>query len=138
MLSGRFVTACYLTLDAPRGRVAYSNAGHNPPLLVRRSGEVVRLARGGTVLGVFPDAVYDEGRESLGPGDRLLLYTDGITEAIAAGDIEYGEDRLAEVARAHRGDSATTLVEAVLQDVDAFTGSTLRDDATVLAALLRG
>ena len=76
MASGRFATFCYARIDAAGRRIVYSNAGHNPPLLVRAAGAVERLTEGGMVLGVFPDNTYEQGDLPLGAGDRLVFYTD--------------------------------------------------------------
>src|SRR5215212_2259892 len=81
MASGRFATFCYARIDAAGRRILYANAGHNPPILIRPDGSVARLTEGGMVLGVFPENAYDQAELPLGPGDRLLFYTDGITEA---------------------------------------------------------
>jgi phosphoserine phosphatase RsbU/P len=132
MASGRFATFCYARVDAPGGRIVFSNAGHNPPLLVRKNGSLERLSDGGTVLGVFPDTSYDQGEMPLEAGDRLLFYTDGITEARNAAGDEYGEEKLAAAALACRTDSAEIMKDALLADVNAFTGSHFDDDATLI------
>src|SRR5690606_39243381 len=106
MASGRFATFCYARIEPAAGRIVYSNAGHNPPLLLRGDGSVVKLADGGMVLGIFPDIQYDQSEIALRPGDRLLFYTDGITEARDPEGEEYGEDRLAAVALAAPATSA--------------------------------
>jgi sigma-B regulation protein RsbU (phosphoserine phosphatase) len=80
MASGRFVTFCYARIDVAEGRLTYANAGHNPPLLVRVDGAIEKLAPGGTVLGVFTESAYEQGEFPLRRGDRLVFYTDGITE----------------------------------------------------------
>jgi sigma-B regulation protein RsbU (phosphoserine phosphatase) len=79
MAPGRFATFCFARLDIPGSRVVYSNAGHNPPLLIRADGTVQLLSGGGMVLGVFPDNMYEQSELSLGSRDRLVFYTDGIT-----------------------------------------------------------
>ena len=132
MASGRFATFCYARIEPAARRVVYSNAGHNPPLLIRPGGSVETLAEGGMVLGIFPDNQYDQAEVPLGPGDRLLFYTDGITEARNPEGDEYGEDRLAETARHVRTASAETIKEAVLADVNAFTSGKFEDDATLI------
>jgi sigma-B regulation protein RsbU (phosphoserine phosphatase) len=132
MASGRFATFCYARIEPAARRVVYSNAGHNPPLLIRPGGSVETLAEGGMVLGIFPDNQYDQAELPLGPGDRLLFYTDGITEARNPEGDEYGEDRLAGIARHVRTASAVTIKEAVLADVNAFTSGKFEDDATLI------
>jgi sigma-B regulation protein RsbU (phosphoserine phosphatase) len=137
MIAGRFATLCYLRLDAARGTIAYANAGHNPPLLARASGEIERLQSGGTVLGVFPEVEYLGGEVPLCAGDRLLLYTDGVTEVCGAGDDEYGEERLTAALRRYRHLDASGLHAAVLSEVTAFAANGFQDDATLLAVAVR-
>jgi phosphoserine phosphatase RsbU/P len=132
MVSGRFVTFCFVWFDAERHTIQYANAGHNPPLLVRANGSVDRLGDGGTVLGVFAEAIYTQSTLSLDPGDRLLLYTDGITEARNAAGEEFGEERLARVASAPDMPSAESLKDHILRELAAFTGGTFDDDATLI------
>src|SRR4030095_7744377 len=74
---GRFISFFYCVVDADDGTITFANAGHYPPILVRSSGDVDRLERGGAVLGVFNDGVYDQGRVAVATGDRLVLFTDG-------------------------------------------------------------
>lgn len=134
MIAGRFATMCVVRLDRARSTLTYANAGHNPPLLVRATGSSERLSSGGTVLGVFPDATFSGGELALEPGDRLLLYTDGITEARDAADEEYGEARLAAALSRHRRLDAVALHTAIWDEVTQFTaGRGFQDDATLLA-----
>jgi phosphoserine phosphatase RsbU/P len=138
MIAGRFATLCYARLDAARATMCYANAGHNPPLLARSDGTVVRLTVGGTVLGVFPDAEYSTDEIALERDDRLLLYTDGITEARNERDEEFGEDRLARVFGEHRGLDAASLHRTILAAVTHFAGDRgFHDDATLLAVAVK-
>jgi sigma-B regulation protein RsbU (phosphoserine phosphatase) len=133
MIAGRFATFCFLRLDRQRGVLRYANAGHNPPLLAHADGRIERLSIGGTVLGVFADAEYRTGELALLSGDRLLLYTDGITEARNAEDEEFGEDRLGGLLLEHRYLDARALHQRVLAEVTAFAGACgFQDDATML------
>jgi sigma-B regulation protein RsbU (phosphoserine phosphatase) len=132
MASGRFATFCYARIEPAAGRLVYSNAGHNPPLLIHPDGGVEKLGDGGMVLGIFPDNQYDQAEVALTSGDRLLFYTDGITEARNPDGDEYGEDRLASAAQKVRGSSAETIKDAVLSDVNAFTTGKFEDDATLI------
>ena len=136
MIAGRFVTMAYLRLDAGRGTLAYANAGHNPPLLVRSNGQVETLPPSGTVLGVFADADYQGAELPLGSGDRLVLYTDGITEAHDAGEQEFGEDRLKDAAVRHRHLGAAALHAAMMKEITAFATSGFQDDATLLVVAI--
>jgi phosphoserine phosphatase RsbU/P len=138
MIAGRFATFCFMRLDMARGSISYANAGHNPPLLVHADGSIKRLTTGGTVLGVFPETEYRTGALALSSGDRLLLYTDGITEALNTGDDEYGEERLAATLAAHRHLDAGALHQTVLGEVTSFTaGRGFQDDATLLVVAVR-
>lgn len=132
MASGRFATFCYARIEPAARRIVYSNAGHNPPLLIRPDGAVEQLSEGGMVLGVFPENQYDQAEVPLGPGDRLLFYTDGITEARSPEGEEYGEERLAAVAVAARTTPASAVKDAILADVNAFTAGKFEDDATLI------
>jgi sigma-B regulation protein RsbU (phosphoserine phosphatase) len=136
MVNGRFVTFCAVRLDCRTRTLTWANAGHNPPLLVRPSGEIVRLEPGGTVMGVFADTTYREESVSLSAGDRLVLYTDGITEALSPEGAEYGEEGLAAAIRAGAGLGAAALTDALFDDVLAFAGGTLGDDATLISVLV--
>jgi len=137
MTSGRFVTFCYVRLDGARRVLSYSNAGHNPPLLVRADGRLEKLSSGGTVLGVFPDTAYDEAELPLMPGDRLLFYTDGITEARDRAGEEFGDDRLAALLVEHRALDAAALHTTILDSVTAFACDGFQDDATLIAVEVR-
>ena len=131
--SNRFVTAFVALYDDESRALRYTNAGHNAPLLVRASGEVERLESGGTVLGAFEWATYEEGIAALGRGDLLLLYSDGITEAQDAEGDEYGDERLTAFARANRALAAEDLRAAIFREIDAWTGGRERgDDQTVV------
>jgi sigma-B regulation protein RsbU (phosphoserine phosphatase) len=136
MIAGRFATFVYLKLDLAHGTVSYANAGHNPPLLVKNSGEVIHLSAGGMVMGVFLDAEFMEGSATIASGDRLVLYTDGITEARNSAGEEYGEDRLAAAAVRDRGAGADQLHAGVMADVKAFAAQ-FEDDATLLIVAIR-
>jgi serine phosphatase RsbU (regulator of sigma subunit)/pSer/pThr/pTyr-binding forkhead associated (FHA) protein len=130
--SMRFVTLFAGILDPREHTLAYVNAGHNPPLLVRPDGEVVRLEATGTPLGLIAGATYDAGRVDL-PSDALLcVYSDGITEA-ARGEEFYDEERLVESLLRHRDRAIDDAATGVLGDVRAFIGdASLSDDATLL------
>lgn len=136
MASGRFVTFCYARIDVAAGRLTYANAGHNPPLVVRPDGTVDRLSPGGTVLGVFSESVYEQGEFRIGPGDRLVFYTDGISESRNAAGEELGDDGVAGVALRHRALDADGMLAAMLADIEQFNGGNYEDDATLIVASL--
>lgn len=127
----RFVTFFYALLDAPARQLIYCNAGHNAPVLVRASGSVERLHCGGLVLGLSVEAYYEQGAVRLEPGDRLLLFTDGLTEANSAEGEEFGEERLIETAVQNRELSAKALEEKLLASSAAFS-SGFTDDVTLV------
>jgi phosphoserine phosphatase RsbU/P len=129
---GRFISFFYCVLDAATGVLAYTNAGHYLPMLVRGDGSIERLGEGGPVLGVLADAEYDQAHVALGAGDRLVLFTDGLTEARNDSDEEFGEGRLAESAVRHRACSAPALQARLADAVATFTGGRLQDDATLI------
>ena len=136
MASGRFVTFCYVRIDTTARRLTYANAGHNPPLLVRGNGSIDSLAPSGTVLGVFADSAYEQGDFTIAAGDRLILYTDGITEGRNAAGDEFGEDRLGELAARHRALPADEMLAAMLKEIETFNGGVYEDDATLIVAAL--
>lgn len=127
----KFVTFFYGVLDADQHTLQYCNAGHPPPLLVS-SKNARQLPGSGAVLGVFPTWKYEDSIVGLSSGDRLLLFTDGITEASASDGREFGEDNLATLAQAHSADSASELNAQVLAKVTDFCKGQFQDDATVL------
>jgi sigma-B regulation protein RsbU (phosphoserine phosphatase) len=129
---GRFISFFYCRIDTSLGIVTYSNAGHYLPIVVRQDGSVARLTEGGPVLGVFDDASYEQGHIQIAAGDRIVLFTDGVTEARNAGDEEFGEDRLLEAAIANRACSAPALEARLSQYVSDFSGDSLQDDATLI------
>jgi sigma-B regulation protein RsbU (phosphoserine phosphatase) len=130
-----FVSAFYAVLDPASGLVVYANAGHNPPLWQPASGAPAQqLFSGDLVLGVAPGIRYREQQLHLAPGDLLLLYTDGITEATSPADELFGLDRLREALAAAGAAGCGGVVEAVLGAVEAFSaGATQADDFTLVA-----
>lgn len=129
---GRFISFFYCVVDSDLGVLTYANAGHYLPILVRADGRVERLDRGGAVFGVFPDTTYDQGAVPLAAGDRLVLFTDGLTEARNAADEDFGEDRLIAVAVANRTCSAPALQARLTEAVADFSGGAFHDDATLI------
>jgi sigma-B regulation protein RsbU (phosphoserine phosphatase) len=129
---GRFISFCYCVLDSESGVVTYTNAGHYLPMLVRCDWSVERLDAGGPVLGVIADAAYEQASLVIGPGDRLVLFTDGITEARNADDEEFGEPRLQAALVQHRASNAPALQARVTDAVAGFIGGPPQDDATLI------
>ena len=129
-----FVTCFYGLLDLATGRLSYSNAGHDHPLVVRRDGARTALETGGLLLGMLEESGYQEASVTLGPGDLLLLYSDGITEALDPENRMFGFEALATVAGRARGGSAQHIVDAIMSAVTAHArGRAQADDLTLVA-----
>ena len=110
----------------------YVNAGHNPPYVIRGN-EIHSLDGGGPVIGLLPDAIYEECHLILQPGDLMLAYTDGISEALNLQDQEWGEERMVAAARAHLPESASTILRHIVTEADRFAASAPQhDDMTLL------
>jgi serine phosphatase RsbU (regulator of sigma subunit)/putative methionine-R-sulfoxide reductase with GAF domain len=131
-----FVTLFYAVLDAGSGEVVYAMAGHVPALLVRMgSGQVQELRAPGMAMGILPDVHFEERRVHLNPGDVLVCYTDGVTDAMDGEHRTFGRERLAGVVQAHRHRPAADLALAIEEAVDAFAhGAAQFDDLTLLIA----
>jgi sigma-B regulation protein RsbU (phosphoserine phosphatase) len=128
----QFVTAFYGTLDATSRILAFTNAGHNPPLLLETDGSVRFIRKGGLPLGMFLDTRYHEYYLTLEPGQILVLYTDGLTEATDPKGEEYGLDRLSLKVREGRDLSARALIESIRLEVMEFTDGRGSDDDVTL------
>ena len=131
LATGKFVTFLYGVLNNETQTFDYCNAGNVCPVLVSQ-GTVRSIAVGGAVLGVFPEWQYESANLALGPGDRLLLVTDGITEASDAAEQEFGEEKLAEAALRHSKRTSAEMSRLLLEEVSAFCDSHFHDDATLL------
>jgi serine phosphatase RsbU (regulator of sigma subunit) len=128
-IESRFVTLMYGVLD-PEGRLLYCNAGHNPPLIIGSTG-VRRLERGGPIVGLFEAAIYEEEGVTLQRGDWLVIFSDGISEAMSATGEEYGEARIIRCVEANAGLEPQRLLEALFTDVREFArGAAQSDDIT--------
>jgi phosphoserine phosphatase RsbU/P len=132
LATDKFVTLFYGILDAEARTLRYTTAGHLPPLLVHRDGGHEALREGGAVLGVFRDWSFREGLAQLRPGDRVFLFTDGITEAMRADGEEFGEAGVLRAAIAGDECSPVDVKERLLAAVNEFCNSQLHDDATLL------
>ncbi|HEX4546393.1 MAG TPA: SpoIIE family protein phosphatase [Candidatus Acidoferrum sp.] len=130
--SDRFITFFYAQLDGTSGRFDYANAGHNPPFVMRRDGTHVRLAEGGSVLGIFAELNFSAGTVELAPGDRVILFTDGVTEACDPQGEEFGEERLLRILEQGRALAAAELQEKILGAVADFSRAPWTDDVTLL------
>ncbi|HEV2708355.1 MAG TPA: SpoIIE family protein phosphatase [Pyrinomonadaceae bacterium] len=131
--ANRFATLFLALYDDHTRTLRYTNAGHNDGLLVRTDGSVEHLREGGTLVGAFDFARYTEAQTELRAGDLLLVFSDGLSEAQNVTGEEYGEERLAQLAVAHRHLAADQLRHAIFNQVDAWTGGRERgDDQTVV------
>ncbi len=131
-----FVTVFYCILDPASGVLRYANGGHNPPLLRRADGAVEALSgAGGLVLGAMPGVSFPDHAVQLRSGDRLVLFTDGITEAFNAADEAYGIERLVEEVRVHGGGAAAGLVEHICHGVTVFAAAAPQSDDITLIVL---
>ena len=130
-IQSRFVTVMYGALGAD-GCLTYSNAGHNPPILVGRDG-VRRFETGGLILGLFPRATYEEETVQLEDGDTLVVFSDGVTDALNEAGDEFGEERLLQCVGEHLGCATDVLLDRILATVKDFAASaTQNDDVTAL------
>ncbi len=134
-----FVTAFYAVLDPATGALQYCNAGHNPPYLFRtQNGGAVEELRGtGIPLGMLEDAVWEGGEVTMLPGDRLLAYTDGVTDAQNPDDEPFGEGRLLEVAKANVKATPIEMRTAVFDEIKSFVGQAPQEDDITLMVVAR-
>ena len=129
----RFVTLFFAELDPESGAVSFLNAGHNPPLIVHAAGTVEQLASGGLPLGIKADAEYREGRTNLQPGDVLVIYSDGVTEAASPNGEEFGPTRLYEVVSRNVDASAAGIRDRIESALTKFSqGTQAADDITLV------
>jgi phosphoserine phosphatase RsbU/P len=136
--SNRYATFFYGQYSPAEGRFDYVNAGHNAPMLFRRGGSddtLVRLEPGGTVVGLLEDAQYVQGGVRLRPGDVLVAFTDGISEAMNVDDEEWGEERLLEAIQTDRGASAQELLTHLFEAATRFAGAAPQHDDMTLVVL---
>jgi sigma-B regulation protein RsbU (phosphoserine phosphatase) len=135
--SDRFVTLFYAQLDGPARQLRYVSAGHNPPFVLHRDGSHDRLREGGVVLGVFASQSFKSGTVELQSGDRMVLYTDGVTEASNSDDEEFGEERLLQVLQQNPARSAEEIQKNILQATTEFSRGPWQDDATLLVVAVK-
>ncbi len=133
--NGLFVTTFYGALSLEDGTLTYSIAGHNPPIIVRfEDEEIEEMSKGGIAVGALPHIKLEQKQIQLNPGDCLVLYTDGVTEAFNFQDQMYGEQRLKEVLKSAIGKSAAEIINLLKADLEDFRGNApLSDDTTILA-----
>ncbi len=129
----RFITFFYAAFNTASRELVYTNAGHNAPMRITRGGAIARLGCGGQAMGISSKQAYEQEALELSGGDRLILFTDGITEAADSRDAEeFGEERLLEILRESRALNAAEIQSSVLARVAKFTGDKFQDDATLI------
>ncbi len=129
----RFTTAFFAELDPATGDVAYVNAGHNVPILRKASGGLERLEAGGIPVGIFEGAAYQVGTTRLESGDWLVIFTDGVVEAVNTKDVEYGEPELIRLIDRESGSAPAEMLRSLMTGLDQFVGNTPQhDDITCL------
>ncbi len=140
-IESRFVTLMYGVLDSD-GQLTYCNAGHNPPLVITTSGSEVtfrRLECGGPIVGLFDGAAYEQETISLTAGDWLIIFSDGVSEAMSASEEEYGEERIVSCVAASATLEPPQLLAALFADVRQFTrGAAQSDDITAMVLRYEG
>jgi sigma-B regulation protein RsbU (phosphoserine phosphatase) len=134
---GKFVTAFVGILDGREGRLRYCNGGHNPPIVVRTDGTVERLETGGVILGIMEHATFETGEVTLRPGDRLTLFTDGVSEAANETDEQWGEERLLALLQQSADRSCSEIVARIVSEVRAFEGTRGASDDVTLVVVRR-
>jgi sigma-B regulation protein RsbU (phosphoserine phosphatase) len=129
----RFTTAFLAEYDAPRRVFTYINAGHNNPILRRSAGSIERLDVGGLPLGIQAEAKYEFASVTLAPGDWLLIFTDGLVEAVNVREEDFEERRVLSAMEAGAASTPQQLLDRLMADLDLFVGSTPQhDDVTCL------
>jgi sigma-B regulation protein RsbU (phosphoserine phosphatase) len=132
MPANKFISSFYGVLDVPRKMFQYTNAGHNPPLLVSGDGKATRLTIGGKVLGAFCDSTYGHQEIQLGSGDRLALFTDGLIEIRNAAREEFGEARVRQLLIEERRRSPAELQSLIMDAAIKFSGGEFEDDVALM------
>jgi sigma-B regulation protein RsbU (phosphoserine phosphatase) len=131
--SRRFVTMFYGSFDDRAGILEFANAGHHPPILLRKNGEVEFLKTTGPALNIIPDSDYQIQAVRIKPGDAVLFYTDGVTETMNGAREEFGEQRLLDLFIRHRRRSAQDIIRSIIDELSSFCGSAvLPDDRTLM------
>ncbi|HYX53947.1 MAG TPA: SpoIIE family protein phosphatase [Candidatus Limnocylindrales bacterium] len=133
---GKFITFFYCVIDPVSRVLTYTNAGHNWPVLAHADGSCTRLRTDDLVLGATREWMYHQGQEQLRPGDRLVLFTDGITESANEEGCEFGEDQLCRLVSVNVHRSASDLKARLTEELRAHSTSELADDATLIVAAL--
>jgi len=132
-----FITFFFCELNKEKGELHYVNAGHNPPFVMKKSGQIGYLESGGLCLGMLPSSTYDVRNIRIDPGDILLLYTDGITESRDKNNQEFGVERLTAIIQKHKKVSAFDLTQTILDELNEFTAKADPADDRTLVVIKR-
>ena len=130
--SGRYATLFFGVFDPATRILQYVNAGHNPPLVIRRDGSTAWLEAGGPPVGIFPDSTYEQGSIQLDAGDVVLAYTDGVVEALSPNGEEWQVERLRQAATESGAEGADDIADGIFASMDEFSRGRQTDDATVV------
>ncbi len=136
-LEDRFATLFYGVYDGTKRRLQYVNAGHNPPMVIRRDGSIISLEAGGAPLGIIADSSYEQGTVELTPGDQILASTDGVIEATPPAESEWGAEGLRKAATRSSALCVDEIVDAIFTSMDEFSLGRQTDDATVVVLRVR-
>lgn len=129
---GKFCSFFYGVLDSVQNRLTYCNAGHNPPLLVGAEGKAAELSVGGAVLGQFPHWIYEQSEIQMSPGDKLMLFTDGLVEASSRDEAPFGEERVMRIAHENETAGARELMRLLIEAASEHCDSQFQDDASLI------
>jgi serine phosphatase RsbU (regulator of sigma subunit) len=138
--SSMFVTYYLCVLNTETGELSYTNAGHNPPLYIRKNGKLEKLDElHGPVLGAVEDFAYKQGTLKMEQGDQLILYTDGVTEAMNSQNVQYSNERLDDIFSHNGKHNSKESVDAIIKDIQNFRGQAEQsDDITILSVIYTG
>ncbi len=133
-LADRYATLFYGVFDGTTHTLRYVNAGHNPPIVIRRDGAMIRLLTGGMPVGIFSGSTYEEGMVQLRPDDLIIAYTDGVTEAVNPDGEEWGVEALRRAVDESGAQCTDDIAGAIFASMDEFSQGCQTDDATVIVA----
>jgi sigma-B regulation protein RsbU (phosphoserine phosphatase) len=133
-LADRYATLFYGVFDGATRTLSYVNAGHNPPIVIRQDRSMIRLETGGVPVGIFPSWTYEEGVVQLRPGDLIIAYTDGVTEAASPDGEEWGVEGLRKAVDESAAQCPDDIAFAIFTSMDEFSHGRQTDDATAIVA----
>ncbi|MGE5846176.1 MAG: PP2C family protein-serine/threonine phosphatase, partial [Ignavibacteria bacterium] len=129
----KFATLFYAILNSETNQITYCNAGHNNPYLIAADGKMTKLSVGGIIVGIMAEAQYDESIIDINPGEFLILFSDGITEAMNSAEEEFGDKRLTDIVLNNRKESVENIIDIIFREVKLFVGNSPQmDDMTVV------